>query len=284
LWFILRRCQYPDHTASIYELWTGKYLEGRGDAQNEVLLPEGLIRTLEKTEDIQCTGLRFELSPSRILSRERYRYTNLTKVITITSRRIIVVIITTVACKVWRLYKTGIGLTTGFIGSHTVTHNYSVCTLQLTTVHINTCRIFTLYLHWLPVFHYRRIRSPATLQLFSEDRCSARILTRNCQLETARNLRLQLCRLNWLAGALGYIAREQTTKTTPPLILYCCMTSPERTPKKTPSVTLAIVACLSVAIATVVNTWHIAYSIHVTLSLLIIKSSSLNSAEPFLSA
>jgi hypothetical protein len=28
-----------------------------------------------------------------------------------------------------RLYKTGIGLTTGFIGSHTVTHNYSVYTL-----------------------------------------------------------------------------------------------------------------------------------------------------------
>jgi hypothetical protein len=26
------------------------------------------------------------------------------------------------------LYKTGIGLTTGFIGSHTVTHNYSVYT------------------------------------------------------------------------------------------------------------------------------------------------------------
>jgi hypothetical protein len=32
----------------------------------------------------------------------------------------------------WRLYKTGIGLTTGFIGSHTVTHIYSVYTLQFT--------------------------------------------------------------------------------------------------------------------------------------------------------
>jgi hypothetical protein len=30
--------------------------------------------------------------------------------------------------RMWRLYKTGIGLTTGFIGSHTVTHNYSVYT------------------------------------------------------------------------------------------------------------------------------------------------------------
>jgi hypothetical protein len=29
-------------------------------------------------------------------------------------------------------YKTGIGLKTGFIGSHTVTHNYSVYTSQLT--------------------------------------------------------------------------------------------------------------------------------------------------------
>jgi hypothetical protein len=37
-------------------------------------------------------------------------------------------IIHTVA-RMWRLYKTGIGLTTGFIGSHTVTHNYSVYTL-----------------------------------------------------------------------------------------------------------------------------------------------------------
>jgi hypothetical protein len=37
-----------------------------------------------------------------------------------------------VARIVWRLYKTGFGLTTGFIGSHTVTHNYSVYTSQLT--------------------------------------------------------------------------------------------------------------------------------------------------------
>jgi hypothetical protein len=49
---------------------------------------------------------------------------------------------------VWRLYKTGIGLTTGFIGSHTVT-------------------VYTLH------------SSLLQLQLFSEDCCSARILTRN---------------------------------------------------------------------------------------------------------
>jgi hypothetical protein len=40
--------------------------------------------------------------------------------------------------------------------------------------------------------------------------------------------------------------------------------SPERTPKKTPTVALAIVARVSVAIATVVNTCHISYSMHVT--------------------
>jgi hypothetical protein len=34
-----------------------------------------------------------------------------------------------IVARMWRLYKTGIGLTTGFIGSHTVTHNYSVYTL-----------------------------------------------------------------------------------------------------------------------------------------------------------
>jgi hypothetical protein len=32
------------------------------------------------------------------------------------------------ALSVATIYKTGIGLTTGFIGSHTVTHNYSVYT------------------------------------------------------------------------------------------------------------------------------------------------------------
>jgi hypothetical protein len=31
-----------------------------------------------------------------------------------------------IVARMWRLYKTGIGLTTGFIRSHTVTHNYSV--------------------------------------------------------------------------------------------------------------------------------------------------------------
>jgi hypothetical protein len=36
-----------------------------------------------------------------------------------------------IVARMWRLYKTGIGLTTGFIGSHTVTHNFSV--LHFTT-------------------------------------------------------------------------------------------------------------------------------------------------------
>jgi hypothetical protein len=39
-----------------------------------------------------------------------------------------------IVARMWRLYKTGIGLTTGVIGSHTVTHNYSVYTLRLKTV------------------------------------------------------------------------------------------------------------------------------------------------------
>jgi hypothetical protein len=33
-----------------------------------------------------------------------------------------------IVARMWRLYKTGIGLTTGFIGSHTVIHNCSVYT------------------------------------------------------------------------------------------------------------------------------------------------------------
>jgi hypothetical protein len=47
--------------------------------------------------------------------------------------------------------------------------------------------------------------------------------------------------------------------------------SPERTQKKTPTVALAI-ACLSVAIATVVNTCHIAYSIHVTICTVVLTA------------
>jgi hypothetical protein len=35
-----------------------------------------------------------------------------------------------IVARMWRLYKTGIGLPTGFMGSHTVTHNYSVYTLH----------------------------------------------------------------------------------------------------------------------------------------------------------
>jgi hypothetical protein len=55
------------------------------------------------------------------------------------------------ALSVATIYKTGIGLTTGFIGSHTVTV-YTL--LQLATVHYNTCRVSSLCLHWLPVFQY----------------------------------------------------------------------------------------------------------------------------------
>jgi hypothetical protein len=63
---------------------------------------------------------------------------------------------------VWRLYKTDIGLTTGFIGSHTVTHNYSVYIHSYNSIQFIITLAessFTLYLHWFPVFQYRRIRS-----------------------------------------------------------------------------------------------------------------------------
>jgi hypothetical protein len=51
--------------------------------------------------------------------------------------------------------------------------------------------------------------------------------------------------------------------------------SPERTPKKTLTVALAAVACLSVAIATVVNTCYIAYSMHVTIFTLTLYFSAI---------
>jgi hypothetical protein len=98
----------------------------------------------------------------------------------------------------WRLYKTGIGFTTGFIRSHTVTHNYSVYTLQLTTVDHNT-RLATAP---QPVFH--------------------------CTVFFWRSLHSSA---NWLLSVLvtaltagwrpSYIAREHTTKKTPPP--HCCL-------------------------------------------------------------
>jgi hypothetical protein len=72
----------------------------------------------------------------------------------------------------------------GFIGSHTVTHNYSVYTLQLTTVHHNTCRVSSLCLHWLPVFQYRRIRLPSELTCTSAT--LLRRLLLHCRLSTGQ--------------------------------------------------------------------------------------------------
>jgi hypothetical protein len=63
-----------------------------------------------------------------------------------------------IVARMWRLYKTGIGLTTGFIGSHTVTHNYSVYTSQLTVLYTRG-ESSHLCLHWLPDFQHRRICS-----------------------------------------------------------------------------------------------------------------------------
>jgi hypothetical protein len=45
-----------------------------------------------------------------------------------------------VACS-WRLYKTGIGLTTGFIGSHSYTQLQCIDSYSF-TVHCSTCRVF----------------------------------------------------------------------------------------------------------------------------------------------
>jgi hypothetical protein len=69
----------------------------------------------------------------------------------------------------------GIGLTIGFIGSNTVTHNYSVYTLQFTmfTIHVPsllTC-VFTGCLSSNIAETVHPQNSLATLQLFSEDCC-----------------------------------------------------------------------------------------------------------------
>jgi hypothetical protein len=62
----------------------------------------------------------------------------------------------------WRLYKTGIGLTTGFIGSHSYTQLQCI-QFTIHYVHYNNCRVFSLCLHWLPVFLCHCVRSPSEL-------------------------------------------------------------------------------------------------------------------------
>jgi hypothetical protein len=161
-------------------------------------------------------------------------------------------------------------LTTEFIGSHTVTAYTLYNSLQFTiTLAESSHCIFTGYLS-------SNIAGSVRLQLCSSSlKTAARpeyslVNRRNSGLVTAN---LRLCRLylrlNWLAGALGYIAREQTTKKTlprnrPQREHGCPVVALGQTTKKT--LVASIVACLVVAIATVFNTCHIAYSMHVTIS------------------
>jgi hypothetical protein len=153
-----------------------------------------------------------------------------------------------------RLYKTDIGLTTGFIGSHTVTHNYSVYT--------PTASQFTIVLAESPYnYNWLSQLSHNSCWVSSGPRTSCR----------PNWLSLRLTR-NWSCLCNGwrpsYIARKQTTKKTlprnrPQREHGCPIVALGQTTNKT--LVASIVACLSVAIATVVNTCHIAYSIHVTI-------------------
>jgi hypothetical protein len=81
-----------------------------------------------------------------------------------------------IVARMRRLYKTGIGLTTEFIGSHTVTITvytlYNSLQFTITLAESSHC-IFTGCLS-------SNITGSVRLQLFSEDCCSARIITRNC--------------------------------------------------------------------------------------------------------
>jgi hypothetical protein len=117
-----------------------------------------------------------------------------------------------------------VGLTTGFIGPHTITVYTLYNSLQFTiTLDESSHCIFTRCLS-------SNIAGSVRLQLFSEDCCSARTLTGNW------NCPRQLIIL--------VIAVERTTKKTLLRFPYCWMTSlPEWTTKKT--LVASIVALLS---------------------------------------
>jgi hypothetical protein len=163
----------------------------------------------------------------------------------------------------WRLiYKTGIGLTTGFIGSHTVTHNYSVYTL---TAPYGS-------LQHLPSLH--TVPSLVACLPISQDPFAC-----NSSLKTAARPEYSLVTAPVLVTArVTYIARERTPKKTPPpipLLLYDVITGRDHKENASTVAWLSIVARLSVAIATVVNTCHIAYSMHVTIALFLNCAQSL---------
>jgi hypothetical protein len=76
-----------------------------------------------------------------------------------------------IVARMWRLYNTGIGLTTGFIRSHSVTHNYSVYTLQFTMFTITLAESFhCVFIGCLSSYATGSVHlqnQPATLQLFT---------------------------------------------------------------------------------------------------------------------
>jgi hypothetical protein len=103
--------------------------------------------------------------------------------------------------------------------NHTQLHTITVYTIYNSLQFNITLAESSQCLHLLPVFQYRRIRSPATLQLFSEDCWSARILTRISTEICTRNYSLLSCQLTNSASkqasadsAISYIAGERTRR------------------------------------------------------------------------
>jgi hypothetical protein len=93
-------------------------------------------------------------------------------------------------------------LTTGFIGSQCTFYNsLQLHTLLQLTVDYSNCRVF---------LQLQLTLGTESQLLLSFSRAQDLLQTQLALTETA-NLRL-----NWLAGALGYIAREHTTKKTLP--------------------------------------------------------------------
>jgi hypothetical protein len=147
-----------------------------------------------------------------------------------------------------------IELTTGFIGSHTITV-YAL--LQLTTVHYNTCRVFTSCLS-------SNIAGSVHLQLCNSSLKTAARPEYSLVTGTVHIL-LTLCtRRSPRQLIVLVISGERTTKKTPLWFPYCWMTSlPERTTKNT--LVASIVALLSNGYKQRLHCLLLTYSVHVTI-------------------
>jgi hypothetical protein len=151
----------------------------------------------------------------------------------------------------WRLYKTGIGLTTEFIRSHTVTHNYSVYTL--------TASQFTIVLAESSYCVFWRSR----LQLLQPTLLASLAITSHNWLEIVRSL-LSMSELY----SPGTDHKENTVSDSKSKLLSSTVVWRHyRNGLQRKQQFLPLLHCLATVVNKRFHCWLLTYSVHVTIPL-----------------